>query len=106
MELAPDAGTCHSSLALVLRKVGREDEADAHLDRARELIPETDTYNRACLEAIAGNPEIALDHLGKALAQKPGDRPLAAQDPDLVSLHDHPRFQALIAAPSDAERPD
>ena len=69
-------------------------------------LPETDTYNRACLEAIAGNPEIALDHLEKALAQSPGLRPWAAQDPDLASLHDHPRFQALIAAPSDAERPD
>jgi tetratricopeptide (TPR) repeat protein len=87
-----------------LRALGREEEATAHLARARELVPETDAYNRACLEALAGNPEAALDYLEKALAQTPGMRAWAAQDPDLVSLHDHPRFQALIA-PVEEESP-
>jgi len=106
LEIAPEQGSYHSSLFLVLRKLAREDEAIAHLARARELIPETELYNRACLEAITGNPDISLDYLESALLQSPPNRFWAALDPELASLRDHPRFQALIAAPSDAERPD
>ena len=87
-----------SSLSAVLRALGRADEAAAHLARARELVPESDHYNRACLEALAGNAEAALRYLEKALAQVPGYRAWAARDPDLASLREHPRFQALVAA--------
>jgi len=93
--LEPGMGMRHGSLASVLRKLGRDEEAAAHLARARELIPPDDHYNLACLEAIAGNTDAALDHLEKALAQNPARRDWAARDPDLESLRDHPRFKRM-----------
>lgn len=104
MYLSPNDRTICISLSAVLRALGREDNADEYLARARELIPEFSIYDRACLEALAGNSKAALDYLEKALAQIPGDRAWAAQDPDFVSLHDHPRFQALMA-PVEEELP-
>jgi hypothetical protein len=53
-------------------------------------------YNKACIEAIAGNVDAALAHLERALAQVPGDRGWAARDPDLEPLHGHPHFEALV----------
>lgn len=58
-------------------------------------MDDTDFYNNACREAIAGNAEAALDWLEKALAQRPGMRDWAKQDPDFESLREQPRFKAL-----------
>jgi tetratricopeptide (TPR) repeat protein len=95
-ELQPDEGICHSSLASVLGKLGLRAEAAEHLARARELISPNDHYSRACLEAIAGNDDAALEQLAKALVQAPGGRVWARHDPDLATLHGDPRFEALV----------
>jgi tetratricopeptide (TPR) repeat protein len=96
VELQPDNGTGHASLALGLRQLGREIEAAEHLARARELMAKEDDYNKACIEAIIGDTEAALDHLTLAFAQRPRLRNWAQRDPDLASLHGHPRFEALV----------
>ncbi len=57
-------------------------------------------YNKACIEAIAGNTESALEHLARALERNPGSRAWAARDPDLASLRDHPRFRQLVGTSS------
>jgi tetratricopeptide (TPR) repeat protein len=96
----------HASLASVLRKLGRDEEAQQHLARARELLSGDDHYNWACddhynwacIEAIAGNGNKALAHLEQALAQRPGLRAWARRDPDLEALHGHPRFEALVGS--------
>ncbi|HOT92163.1 MAG TPA: tetratricopeptide repeat protein, partial [Anaerolineae bacterium] len=97
VETVADQGSYQMALGSVLRKLGRDDEAAIHLARARELLPPDDHYDRACLEAIAGNTDAALAHLEKALAWDATSRDWAARDPDLESLRDHPRFKALIA---------
>ncbi|MCD4737724.1 MAG: hypothetical protein K8R89_00495, partial [Anaerolineae bacterium] len=84
------------SLTSVLRKLGRETEAAEQLARARELMADESTYNKACFEAIAGNADAALAHLEKALEKAPGQRLWASRDPDLASLHDDPRFGELV----------
>lgn len=85
----------------MLRKLSREQEAAEHLARARELMAKEVEYNKACIEAIAGNTDAALDHLKKALEQAPGNRLLARCDPDLVSLHENPHFWELVGQPAE-----
>jgi tetratricopeptide (TPR) repeat protein len=97
--------TTHSSLAAVLRELGREEESKEHLARARELMANESEYNKACIEAIAGNAEAALAHLERALAQAPGLRALAARDPDLDALHGDPRFEALVGGETEDAAP-
>ncbi len=96
IELDPKYASPHASLALVLQKLGRETEAGQHLARARELMANETAYNKACIEAIAGNTEAALDYLAEALAQAPGMRAWARRDPDLASLRGQARFEELV----------
>jgi len=49
-------------------------------------------YNLACVEARAGNPELALEELAKSA---PHHRSQAADDPDFESIRDDPRFLEL-----------
>jgi len=98
VELRPDKATGYSSLASVLLKLGHEAEAASHLALARELMVNEHDYDKACIEAIAGNREAALDYLAKGLTQRPELRDLARHDPDFETLRGHPRFEALVGA--------
>lgn len=54
-------------------------------------------YNLACLLASSGEPDKALDHLGVALTAGYRDWQRVRTSPDLVSLADDPRLDALLA---------
>jgi hypothetical protein len=53
-------------------------------------------YNRACLEALAGNNEDALTLLRRALRLGEITAEWAARDPDLEFIRDDPGFQELL----------
>jgi len=55
-------------------------------------------YNNACLEAICGNNERALELLEVALESKQTYVTWAQNDPDFHSLHNDHRFQMLLSA--------
>lgn len=54
-------------------------------------------YNAACTFAVLGERGRALDLLERAVALGWGDRAWMENDSDLASLHDMPRFNALLA---------
>jgi len=98
VELAPERGVYRAPLASVLRKLGRETEAQEQIQIARGLIAKENKYNRACFEAICGNVEEALALLKVALEKKQAPLEWARRDPDFESIRDDARFQALVAA--------
>ena len=51
-------------------------------------------YNTACMEALAGDHESALEHLERAVSLDPRSREWAQGDSDLDSIRDDPRFPA------------
>jgi hypothetical protein len=53
-------------------------------------------YNLACLEALEGNVDTALELLERASARQAKLRRWAAEDEDLSSLREHPRFRRLV----------
>jgi hypothetical protein len=53
-------------------------------------------YNLACMEALLGEKNAALDHLAEAV-ENPRFREFAATDRDLDSLRDDPRFRELVS---------
>jgi tetratricopeptide (TPR) repeat protein len=55
-------------------------------------------YNIACLQALLGRPDDALETLGTAVDSWPAYKENAREDDDFASLRDDPRFQELIAA--------
>jgi tetratricopeptide (TPR) repeat protein len=92
-------------------ELGDRDAAIDCAERARALDPDDSVvlHNVACLYARAGDPDKALDCLERGVSRVGG---LAAggaawyrQDPDLKSLHGHPRFEALLDRATSSETP-
>jgi hypothetical protein len=54
-------------------------------------------YNVACMEALLGRGEEALEPLAEALAAWPAYKELAMNDEDFAPLRDDPRFEALVS---------
>jgi hypothetical protein len=61
------------------------------------LDGEENEYNRACLEAICGNSDRALDLLEIALKNKQTYATWVRRDPDLDFIRSDSRFTALLA---------
>ena len=73
--------------------------------RAREILAEglevhpdspTLQYNLACLEAVEGRRDGALDALRTAIGARPDVANWARDDDDLASLRGDPEFEALV----------
>jgi hypothetical protein len=79
--------------------------ADGETDRARATMQEAlgrepdawqGQYNAACFEALAGEPDAAFDHLQRAIVMNREVVELAADDDDLTSLRDDPRYTEVV----------
>jgi hypothetical protein len=57
-------------------------------------------YDRACLEAQAGDREAALEHLREALERRSELAELARTDEDFNSIRDDPRFEQAVSGAS------
>jgi adenylate cyclase len=97
--LEPDNVRAHYLAPSVLHQSGRVEEARAIAQRALTLGGDdwSTLYNLACYHAHAAEPEQALALLERATAAGGGDPDWLRHDPDLVSLHGLPRFEALLA---------
>jgi tetratricopeptide (TPR) repeat protein len=75
-------------------RTGRYDEARHLLKEGLEAKPGSAAilYDSACVEALAGEADRALELLNEAVAADERFREYAQTDEDLASIHDHPRF--------------
>jgi tetratricopeptide (TPR) repeat protein len=80
----------------------RYDEAKELLLEGLELHPGNTAllYDLACIEALLGEHDAALEHVAQA-AVDPRLRACAPADPDFASLRDDPRFSAAVAPPQE-----
>jgi len=98
LELDPDYSLAHATLGGYYRKMGLEDLAQEHIGKAMKSIFDSENeYNRACLEAICGNVDQALDLLRIALTNKQTYVDWVLRDPDLDFIRQDPRFKQLIS---------
>ena len=93
-------------LACYRARMGQTTEARAIL--AEVLEAPGNYYNLACTHALLGDPDRALDYLEREFTENhpsPGSlkrqQEWALSDPDLESLRELPRFQALVTAQPD-----
>lgn len=79
---------------------GRHEEALQILRTVAVAHPEAGIvlYNTACLEAIVGEPEAALEHLRRSIELEERFRELARTDEDFQSMRDRPEFRKLVEA--------
>jgi tetratricopeptide (TPR) repeat protein len=88
--------------AIELIQAGRLPEARDVLAKEHGRDPQDPfvLFNLACVDALLGEAEPALEHLRTALALRPALGENAREDPDLESLHGDPRFEELVAESS------
>ena len=99
LELNPKHALAHASLGSHYRKLGMNELAQTHIKQALSTnFDEENEYNRACLEAICGNTDRAIELLQIALQTKQTYINWAKNDPDLDSLHEDHRFKTLLSA--------
>jgi TolB-like protein/Tfp pilus assembly protein PilF len=99
MDLNPDDPRAATMRAVSLCRLGEPEEGKIWAERALEIDP-TDAgvrYNVACLFALEGEPERAIQCLEDAIAAGFGNRDWIGQDPDLASLRGNPRFEKLVS---------
>ena len=98
LELDPNHSLTHASLGGYYKKIGLEELAQQHIGKAMKHIYESENeYNRACLDAICGNIDQALDSLRVALENGQTYVDWVLNDPDLDSLRGDERFKSLIS---------
>ena len=100
--LRPDNAFAIVSGSIALAYLGEKERAMEWASRALIIEPDDalDRYNLACAFAQMDEPDQALDLLESSFSYfrtAPPDFAWIKRDPDLVPLHDHPRYQTLIA---------
>ncbi len=97
LSINPQHTLAHASLGSHYRKMGLNDLAQQHIDIAlKDVYEEENEYNQACLEAICGNADRALELLQVAIEDNPTYINWAQHDPDLDILRHDERFYMLI----------
>ena len=88
------------ALASAYRHAGRVDESRAIVEEQIARRPDHwgPRYNAACLEALGGDAEAAIEHLRRAKELDPEGQSAQylREDSDLDSLRGDPRFQELL----------
>jgi tetratricopeptide (TPR) repeat protein len=99
VELNPEDPRALYMGAVALCRLGRTEEGLEWGDRALALDPDDAgvLYNLACLNAVTGRLDRALELLEKAVRNGFGHRAWIENDPDLDSLRSLPGFQALLS---------
>lgn len=98
IELCPSHSLAHASLGGYFRKMGLEELANQHIGMAmKNYIDEESQYNRACLEALCGNVDQAVEYLRAALDNKQIYVEWVLRDPDLDGIRFTPQFKDLLA---------
>jgi tetratricopeptide (TPR) repeat protein len=98
IDLNNDYILAHGALAGCYRRLGRDEEADTHIDIALPNIQGESEYNQACFNAICGNLDQAIDLLKSAWQKKDTSLAWMESDPDLTNLRDDPRYHLLLEA--------
>ncbi len=98
IEIDPDYSLAHATLGGYYRKMGLEELAQQHIGKAMKSIFDSENeYNRACMQAICGNADQAIELLGVALKNKQTYVDWILRDPDLDFIRQDPRFKQLIS---------
>ncbi|PZV35924.1 hypothetical protein B5V02_24915 [Mesorhizobium kowhaii] len=100
ISLRPDNANAMIRGAVALALLGEKERAREWASRGLTIEPDdpSDQYNIACAFVYMNEPDQAVDHLASCLPRMSAELILwVKQDSDLIPLHGHSRFQALIA---------
>ena len=95
LEINPEDFNPYLAMASINKQLGKS-VSNEYTEKAHQFLPEDDWYNRACLESVCDNFDLAFEYLQRA-AQAEGFNPAWAwDDPDLQWVRDDPRFTKIV----------
>lgn len=101
-----DDGDWNSVGIELLRSGDYEAAANAFDNEFKVSKDEDALYNKACARSLAGKKDDALKLLEQSITTGSVDAEHMEEDPDLIALHDQPRFDQLVALAQDLELGD
>jgi serine/threonine protein kinase/Tfp pilus assembly protein PilF len=100
LELNPDDARAANLAGGVFASLGEAESAIKYGERSLAIDPEDPMllYNVACMYASLGRSEQAIACLERAVDKGFGHREWIDNDPDLNSIRDNPKYQAIVDA--------
>ena len=95
IEINPEDFNPYLALASINKQLGKN-IPPKYLTEARKSMPEDDWYDRACLESICENIDLAFIHLKRAVKSDKFNPTWAWDDPDLQWIRKDPRFTKIV----------
>ncbi|HEY0048390.1 MAG TPA: tetratricopeptide repeat protein, partial [Pyrinomonadaceae bacterium] len=83
-------------LANIYKKLNDNAKAKEYIEMARSITPKDDWFNLASIEAVAGNPDSAIENLKKAIEKNQHVKGFAKISVSLSWINDDPRFKELV----------
>jgi len=87
--------SAHLAICSIEKRLGKP-VSISNMEKTRQLISENDWYNRACLESICDNPDLAFECLQQAKQNEKFNSSWAWKDPDLEWIRNDPRFVEIV----------
>ena len=95
IEINPQDFNPYLAIASIHKQLGKGFSSD-YTQKAHQLMPEDDWYNRTCLESVCDNFDLAFSYLQRAVELDKSLSAWAWDDPDLQWLRDNPRFTQIV----------
>ena len=95
IELNPENFDPYLAIASICRELGNGILSEP-IEKARQFMSEDDFYNRACLESVSDNFDMAFEHLLRAAQKEKFNPAWAWEDPDLQWIRDDPMFVEIV----------
>ena len=95
IKINPEGFNSYLAIASIRKQLGKNVLSE-HIEKAQQFIPKEDWYNRACLESICDNFDLAFEYLQKASQHDQFDPAWAWKDPHLQRLKGDPRFLRIV----------
>jgi tetratricopeptide (TPR) repeat protein len=95
IEVNADSFIVYLAICSINKQLGKP-VSTSYIEKAYQLIPENDMYNRACLEGICDNLDFAFEYLQMAKQNEKLNSSWAWKDPDLQWIRSDPRFIEIV----------
>ncbi|MBI5963589.1 MAG: tetratricopeptide repeat protein [Chloroflexi bacterium] len=97
IEINPEDFNPYLAIASINKQNGKSVSKE-FIEKARQFMPEDDWHNRACLESVCDNFDMAFEYLEKAAQLERFNPNWAWDDPDLQWLRNDPRFVLIVGS--------
>lgn len=96
LEIAPKYSYAILSLAVCLKKIGKDIEGEKHIVSVEPFITKEKEYFQSCYHIAKGDIDKGLLFLKKGLDKHQASKAWARRDPNFAIIQDNPQFKEIV----------